>query len=190
MLPTKRLVHSQEMLLLDMGLTHWDRATHICVSKLTIIGSDNGLSPGRCQAIIWTNAGILLIGPLGTHFSEMLSEIHAFSFKKMYLKMSSGQWCPFCLGPNELMACHNNYARILRYVEFSLYESLLIIAYRAILLADNNKQIKFEKYLNVSKPLDSLLQWGLSPHRNNSHLPARLFLVQPVTSRTSVTRSN
>ena len=40
---------------------HWVRVTHICVSKLTIIGSDNGLSPGRRQAIIWTNAGILTI---------------------------------------------------------------------------------------------------------------------------------
>ena len=52
---------------------------HICVSKLTIIGSDNGLSPRRRQAIIWTNAGILLIGPLGTNFSEILIEIHTFS---------------------------------------------------------------------------------------------------------------
>ena len=59
-------------------LTHWGRATHICVGKLTIIGSDNGLSPGRRQAIIWTNAGILLIGPLGTNFIEILSEIHTF----------------------------------------------------------------------------------------------------------------
>ena len=33
-------------------LTHWDRVMHMCVSKLTIIGSDNGLSPGRRQAII------------------------------------------------------------------------------------------------------------------------------------------
>ena len=55
--------------------THWGRVTHICVNKLTIIGSDNGLSPGRRQAIIWTNAGILLIGPLGTNFSEILIEI-------------------------------------------------------------------------------------------------------------------
>ena len=53
-------------------LTHWGRATHICVSKLTIIALDNGLSPVRRQAIIWTNAGILLIGPLGTNFSEIL----------------------------------------------------------------------------------------------------------------------
>ena len=44
------------------ALSHWGRVTHICVSKLTIIGSDNGLSPGRRQAIIWTNVGILLIG--------------------------------------------------------------------------------------------------------------------------------
>ena len=83
-------------------LTHWGRVTHICVGKLTIIGSDNGLSPGRRQAIIWTNAGILLNGPLGTNFSEMLIEIHAFSFKKIHLKMSSGKWRPFCLGLNEL----------------------------------------------------------------------------------------
>ena len=33
-------------------LTHWGRVTHIRVGKLTIIGSDNGLSPGRRQAII------------------------------------------------------------------------------------------------------------------------------------------
>ena len=33
-------------------LTHWGRVTHICVGNLTIIGSDNGLSPGRRQAII------------------------------------------------------------------------------------------------------------------------------------------
>ena len=66
-------------------LTHLGRVTHICVSKLTIIGSDNGLSPDRRQAIIWTNAGILLIGPLGTNFSEILIEILKFSFKKMRL---------------------------------------------------------------------------------------------------------
>ena len=83
-------------------LTHWGRVTHICVSKLSTIGSDNGVSPGRRQAIIWTNVGILLIRPLGTNFSEILSEIHTFSFKKMHLKMSSAKWRPFCLGLNVL----------------------------------------------------------------------------------------
>ena len=76
--------------------------THICVSKLTIIGSDNGLTLGRRQAIIWTNAGILLIGPLGINFSETSIEIHTFSFKKIHLKLSSGKWRPFCLCLNVL----------------------------------------------------------------------------------------
>ena len=76
---------------------------HICISKPTTIGSDNGLSPSRCQAIIWTNAGILSIGPLGTYFSEILIKIHTFSFKEMHLKMSSGKWRPFCLSLHVLM---------------------------------------------------------------------------------------
>ena len=46
------------------------RVTHICVSKLTIIGWDNGLLPDRRQAITWTNDEILLIGPLGANFSK------------------------------------------------------------------------------------------------------------------------
>ena len=76
--------------------------THICVSKLTIIGSDNGLSPGLRQAKISTNAWILLNRTLGSSFSEILSDIHAFSFKKIYLKMSSAKWWQFCLGLNVL----------------------------------------------------------------------------------------
>ena len=87
---------------LHLHLTHWGRATHICVGKLTIIGSDNALSPGRRQAIICTNAGILLIGPSGTNFGEILIEIYTFSFKKMRLKGSSAKWRPFCLGLNVL----------------------------------------------------------------------------------------
>ena len=86
----------------NLYLTHWGRVTHICVVKLTIIGSDNGLSPGRRQAIIWTNAGMLLIMLLGTNFIEILIGIQTFSFKKMHLKMSSANWRPFSLGLNVL----------------------------------------------------------------------------------------
>ena len=97
---------------LEHELTHWSRVTQICVSKLTIIGSDNGLLPDRRQAIIWTNAGIFLIGPLGTNFSEILIEILTFSFKwilfktenflvkKNDLKISSVKWWPHRLGLN------------------------------------------------------------------------------------------
>ena len=83
-------------------LNHWGRATHICVGNLTTIGSDNGLSPGRCQSIIWTNAGMFLIGPLGTNYNEILIQICAFPLTKIHLKMSSGKWRPFCLGLNVL----------------------------------------------------------------------------------------
>ena len=78
--------------------------THICVGNLTTIGSDNGLSPGRRQAVIWTNAGILLLDPsIWTNFSEILIEIPTFSYKKMRLKVSSAKWRPFCLGLNVLI---------------------------------------------------------------------------------------
>ena len=63
-----------------------------------IIGSDNGLSPVRRQAIICTNYGLLSIGPLGTYFGEIWVMINQFSLKKMNLKMSSAKWPPFCLG--------------------------------------------------------------------------------------------
>ena len=84
-------------------LTHWGWVTHICVSKVTTIGSDNGLSPGWRQAIIRTNAEILLNGPVGTNFSENVIGIQTFSFKKMPLKMSSAKLRPFCLGLNVLI---------------------------------------------------------------------------------------
>ena len=95
------------------GLTHWGRVTHICVSKLPTIGSDNGLWPGRRQAITWTNAGVVIIGPLWTNFSEILIEIPISSLKKMRLKESSVKWRPCCLGLDVLSSlrfqclCHN-----------------------------------------------------------------------------------
>ena len=83
-------------------LCHLDQVTHVCVIKLTIIGSDNGLSPGRRQAIIRNNVGILLIWSSATHFGEILSEMHTFSSMKIYLKMSFVKWLQFYLGLNVL----------------------------------------------------------------------------------------
>ena len=77
-------------------LTHWGRVTHICVGNLIIVGSDNGLAQ-------ITNAGILLIEPLETNFSEILIKIHTFIFNEMHLKTSSANRRPFCLGLNVLM---------------------------------------------------------------------------------------
>ena len=82
-------------------LTHWGWATHTCIIKLTIIGSDNALSPGCYQAIIWTNDGRVL---MWTNLSEILTSMYIFSFKKVHLIMSFGKLWPFCLGPNVLNA--------------------------------------------------------------------------------------
>ena len=83
-------------------ITHWGQATNICISKQTIIGAENGLSPCRCQSIIWTYAGILFVRPWGTNFSEIFIKIDVSSFKKMHLKMSSAKCGPFCLDLNVL----------------------------------------------------------------------------------------
>ena len=72
-------------------LPYWDRVTHICASKLTVIGPDNGLSPGRRQAIIWTNAGLLLIWPLGTNLSDILLEVQKYTRGQRY-GISTTKW--------------------------------------------------------------------------------------------------
>ena len=64
--------------------------------------SDNGLSPGLHQVIIWTNAGILFMGPLGSNFSGILTQTHVFSFQNMHMKMLSVKWQLFCLSLNVL----------------------------------------------------------------------------------------
>ena len=77
--------------------------TKMWVFPTTIIASDNGLSPAQRQTIIWTNAGILVIGPLGINFSKILIAIQTFSFKKMHLKISCAKKRLFRLGLNVLI---------------------------------------------------------------------------------------
>ena len=71
---------------------YWDRVTriyvskvtHICVSQLTLFGSDNGLAADRRQAIIWSNAGIVFTGPLRTSLSGILIESKFIHFRKCF----------------------------------------------------------------------------------------------------------
>ena len=95
-------------ILTGLTLTHRGRVTHICVGSLTINGSDNGLSPGRRQAIIWTNDGILLIGTLGTNVSEIWIEILTFLFKKIRFENVVCEMASICLGLNELTKYSGN----------------------------------------------------------------------------------
>ena len=154
-------------------LTHWGRVTHICVNKLTIIGSDNGLSPDRRQAIIWTNAGILLIGPLGTNFSEILIEILTFSFKKMRLKVLSAKRRPFCLGLNVLTHCGRG-----MHISMGLYKNYvtpLLMHWSYIFLALTHRY-EFVDYI--------IIGWGrgLSPiqHQTIIWTNADLLSIRPL----------
>ena len=116
-------------------LTYWGRVKHICVGNLSVIGSDNGVSPGWRQAINWTNAGILLIGPLETNFSEILIQLVAFSFNKMRLKVSIAKWRLYCLGINVLkgrdyhlsfLHCQGSYKGLLLWSETDTGDDLLL----------------------------------------------------------------
>ena len=89
----------------NVALTRRGRVTHKCVSKLTIIGQDSDLSPVRHQAIIWTNAGILLIRTPWINFSAVLSKNHKYPFKKVHLKMSFAKWQP-CFPRLNLLRIH------------------------------------------------------------------------------------
>ena len=84
-------------------LTRWGWVMHICVGNLAIMVSDNGLLPGRHQAIIWTNDGISLISNLRNKLQwNLRSEFCTFSLRKRHLIMPSAEWRPFCHGLNAL----------------------------------------------------------------------------------------
>ena len=73
----------------------------ICVSNFTIIGSDNGLVPGRCEAIIWNQCwNIVNAKPRNKFLSAIFSEIHTCSCNEMQLTISSAKRRQFCRGRN------------------------------------------------------------------------------------------
>ena len=78
---------------------HWGRMTHMCVSKLTTIGSVKGLPPVRRQAFIWTNGEVMLIWQ-SEFFCKISIEMHTILLTKMYLKKLAAKWRSFCLGLN------------------------------------------------------------------------------------------
>ena len=85
------------------------RVTHICVSDLTIIGSDNGLSPDRRQALIWINAWILLTGPFWDQFQWKFNRnsniyIHENAFENVG-KMPSVSSRPQCVKHSKCGLC-------------------------------------------------------------------------------------
>ena len=104
--------------------------------------------PVQCQAIIWTNARLLLIGTLGTNFNEISIKIYTFSFKKMHLKMSA-KWRQFCLDLN-MLTCN--------FVSSHISENHQIqFALTRVLLCENqNIIIQTYQKNDISKYIQSL----------------------------------
>ena len=118
--------------------------------KWVIIGSDNGLSPVRRQNIIWTNAGILLTGPWGTNFSELLIGIQTLSFKKLHLNMSSAKWRLFCLGHNILRRMPNCGAHIsFSELKGQIQEKPNINKYCGMLQYNTNSKLSHKNFLKM-----------------------------------------
>ena len=131
------------------SITHWGRVTHICVSKVANMGSDNGLPPGRRQVIIWTNVGILLSGPLATNFSEILIEVYIFSLKNMYMEMSSGNRQSFCLGLNmSTVQSPCNEAIQLGFWMFSFYDYWIFLTTESSFSSQENLTINLVHWVH------------------------------------------
>ena len=99
------------------------------------IGSDNGLSPIRHQAIILTNAGISPIGPPGTNPSKISIKIQNFSLTKMHMKTSSAKWRPFCPGAGDELAL-SPWKFIYMYIYIYIYIYIHYIYVYSVYVAD------------------------------------------------------
>ena len=132
------------------------------------IGSNNGLLPGRRQAIIWTNAGILSIESLETNFSEFFVKNQTFSFKKMCLKMSSVKWQPSCPGEDESNSsqpCHRWSTAVMNGSLFSKRQCVLKPEHSYNLITMNN-------WLDVTEAVD-WWKWSSKPWDKHQQSTAR-----------------
>ena len=117
-------------------LTHCDRVTYICFSNLTVIGSDNVLSPSRCQDIIWANAGILLNGQTSGTFIYF----HSIKciWKKCVCKMAAIMSRPQCI---KIWICHTTMditsgvdITFIIFIDYKFWRRYMIARYILILI--------------------------------------------------------
>ena len=116
------------------------------------------MSPGWHQAIIWTNAGILLIRPLGTNFSEILIEIYSFSFKEMDSKMLSGKCRPFCLS---LYVIINLRTILPKYYAHGLYFGVVVVSWYCSLFTISFRVTSLALGLSYDFPVSMNQPWGI-----------------------------
>ena len=149
--------------------------THVCVGKLVIIGSDNGLSPDRRQTIIWTNAELLSIGPLRTYFSENLIKMQQFSLGKIHLKMSSAKWRPSCLGLNVLTMFYR--CDILHESKHHCYHSVYKHLSGTMIIINKHYAPSRSCYLTIGRIVaywNRPLLFLLGTNTGNTHVPLHL----------------
>ena len=109
------------------ALIHWGRVTHMCVSELTIIGSDNGLSPGRRQAIIWTRewwniVNWTLRNKLQWNFIRNSNIfIQQNALENVVCEMAS-----ICLGLNVLIPITYQASKFLNFVNLLIQETIIL----------------------------------------------------------------
>ena len=144
----------------DKISTHRGRVTHICVGKLSIIASDNGVSPGRHQAIIWTNTRTLLNGALGTNYRENSIAILTFSFTKMRLKLSSGKWRPSCFARPQCVKSWYSVASMVLIKAPHLERTLDV----TIQLKDEKSSTNMKSVCHKQGPIhDDVIKWKILP---------------------------
>ena len=135
-------------------------------ANLVSIGPDNGLSPGRRQAIAWTNADLFIIGSLGTNFSEIGVKIQKFPIMKMHLKMSSAKWWPFFPGGDELI----HHTSHISYLGFMLMPGMWV----NIMKKHNIKHALVIKQMYFESPHESPFSfsncWASGRHTNKFNI--------------------
>ena len=165
-------------------LTRWGRVTHTCVSRLNVIGSDNGLSPGWFQAIIWTNIGILLIGPLGKQFQWNLNRnLHIFiqknAFENVVWKMSAILSRPQCVNTSQQPMSYkmwmlSSYIVCKTCLGYSSTNNISSTFTNSVLLWYNNFSSDLYKLLNICRILWRLV--GCYKSRSDREFPSQFLL--------------
>ena len=158
--------------------------THIFVDNLTIIGSDNGLSPGRRQAIIWTNDVILWIRPLGTNFSEILIDsnilIQENAFECVVCETATILSRPQCIKQGNRVVLQYTPMLCFRWVSYSFYLYPLLLLHkmsRCILYIWWVAKIYFVLHLTFKITSMHPLKYGQTNHMNPLRISSFDFLL-------------
>ena len=160
---------------------HWSRVTHICVSKLTIIGVDNGLSPICHQAIIWTNDGILFIlrNKLQWNlkwYSYNFIEENALEngIRKMVTILSRPQCVKLVDSTDKLFGCHGCLTS--HVVKFKLISSLENLNINPVLLSRKNKKCQVNCSILLSDCQVHQVHWKISARPWVIHYETIIFI--------------